>query len=145
MSLVEKLQAKLLEARKSHDDVAKNVLSVALGDIQTQGARQKGDLTDQQGEKVVQKLIKSNQETMAVADETRRAILQREVDILTALLPQACSREQITAHLSTVVADLKAAKSDGQATGVAMKALASLPGSKDGKLVAEIVKELRAT
>lgn len=144
MSLIEKIKEQLLEARKAKNELAKNVLSVALGDIQTQQgkAAQNGAMTEQQCERIVQKMINSNQETMDAMTKK----LRMENEILAALLPKTLSRLEMKNYLfSWAMEQIKAAKSDGQATGVAMKALASLEGSKDGKLVAEIVKELRAT
>ena len=162
----------MLEARKSKNELAKNVLSVALGDIQVQEGRaaQKGEVTDGQAEKIIQKLIKSNQETMDAwnsrkgqvvtiggyvelgSDGARYAALKLENEILTKLLPKTCTKEEIKDFLVNVgtfwpvrfIDKLKEAKSNGQATGLAMKELASLEGSKDGKVVAEIVKELRS-
>lgn len=149
MSIVEKLKARLLEARKAKDELAKGILSVALGDIQTQSSRagQKGEMTEQQAEKIVQKLIKSNQETIKSANLLATTILvsqlENEITILTALMPKALSKEEMLIYLSPFVTAIKEAKSDGQATGLAMKQLASIEGTKDGKIVAEIVKELR--
>ena len=153
MSLVEIIKMQLLEARKAKNEIAKNILSVALGDIQTQAGRagQKGEITEQQAEKIIQKLIKSNQETLLAMVKAESAgatlpveKLQKENEILKTLLPKACSREEIKNHLIIVADKLKEAKSDGQATGLAMKELASLEGSKDGKIVAEVVKEIRS-
>ena len=160
MGLVETIKVQLLEARKAKNELAKGVLSVVLGDIQTlEGSKsQKGDVTEGQAEKIVQKMINSNEETMSeirkmLAKEPRPLFdpevaakfgkLESENEILAKLLPKACSREEMKNHLIPLVEQLKAAKSDGQATGVAMKLLAGLEGSKDGKIVGEIVKELR--
>ena len=156
MSLVDKIKKKLLEARKAKNEFAKNVLSVVLGDIQVQEGRavQKGEITEGQAEKIVQKLIKSNQETMTAIREvlskgfdaekaSQFGKLETENEILAKLLPKACTREEIKDFLLFVLDKVKEPRSDGQATGIAMKLLAALEGSKDGKLVAEIVKELR--
>ena len=149
MKLVQKIEEKLLEARKSKNELAKNILSVALGDIQTQEARAgQKEMVDQQAEKIVQKIIKSNNETMeAAAKSGLQEVLKKlgtENEILIALLPKDCNREELAVFLNGHRVDIKAAKSDGQATGVAMKLLSSLEGSKDGKVVADIVKEMRS-
>jgi uncharacterized protein YqeY len=74
----------------------------------------------------------------------RYAVLQAENEILAALLPKTCSKEEIKAHLVQCDFKTKAlSMKDGPAVGLAMKELLSLEGSKDGKVVTEIVKELR--
>jgi uncharacterized protein YqeY len=162
MSLIETIKEKLLEARKTKNERAKSVLSVVLGDIQSQQGRsgQKGEITDQQAEKIVQKLIKSNQETMEAMTKdvgsqnysgfvipphktSSYIILTEENEILQALLPKACTKEEIKSYLISIYDKIIESKSDGQAIGVAMKFLATLEGSKDGKIVTEIVKEIR--
>ena len=161
MTLVETIKTKLLEARIAQGkkvlgaDIDRNLWTVVLGEIQTlEGSKaQNGPVTDGQILKIVQKMIASNEETISAYKKQAETPLmsnlgteklRRENEILARLLPKACSREEMKDHLLTIVDQLKAAKSDGQATGVAMKALAGLEGSKDGKIVGEIVKELRS-
>lgn len=160
--IVQTLKTQLLEARKAKNELAKGVLSVVLGDIQTlEGSKsQSGPVTEGQAEKIIQKMIKSNQETMS---EIRKMLAKEPRPLFDPEVaakfgkpweegPQefrfqipTCTKEEMKACLmfSAAFEDVLKAKSDGQATGVAMKALASLEGSKDGKIVMEIVKELR--
>jgi len=141
MSLTETIKEKLLQARKDRDAATAAVLSVALSEIQLQQGRsaQNGPVTDAQAVKIIQKIISGNEETMAAMTKKLRA----ENTLLSCLLPQTCSRAAIQLHLVTFAEGIQSAANDGIATGIAMKALASCPGLKDGKLVAEIVREMR--
>ena len=101
MGLVETIKEKLLAARKNRDELAKNVLSVVLGDIQIQQGRfaQKGAVTEEQAEKIVEKLIKSNEETMhCFPNDTSIVKLETENAILTALLPIKATEDEIRAR-----------------------------------------------
>lgn len=145
--LIQKIKDQLLDARKSRNELVKNVLSVVLGDIQSQESRPgQKELTDQQIEKIIQKLIKANMETMEASIKLGSDCekLNSENKILKDLLPRACTREEIVAFLNDHKEIIKSASSDGQATGVTIKLLFAIEGSKDGKLVAEIVKEIRS-
>ena len=147
-------QEALLAARKSKDTIAKNVLSYVVGEIQSQQARpgQRGPVTDAQAAHIIQKVLEANNVTIAAKKSMAETPLmfqlssenlRRENEILSRLLPHNCTREEIATMLEPVADKLQFATSDCPAIGIAMKALATFPGLKDGKLVAEIVKELR--
>jgi uncharacterized protein YqeY len=155
MGLVDTIKEQLLQARKDRDEIAKNVLSCVLGEIQSQQARagQRDEITDAQAAKIVQKVIEANNVTIAAKRsmaetpemfELTSQKLRLENVVLARLLPHNCTREEIAAMLGHVIDKLRSASGDGPAIGIAMKALAQFPGLKDGKLVAEVVKELRA-
>lgn len=143
--LVEEIRKRRNAALKARDTVAKDVLSVALGDIDTIAARASRDATDDECLQVLRKLVKSNEETRAnTVDEAGKQILTQEIAILTELLPRTLGVPELIAALEPVAADVRAAANPGQATGVAMKHLKSIGASVDGKLVAQAVGQLRA-
>ncbi len=131
---------------QARDPVAKNVLGVALGEIQTAEARANRALTADEGMAVVRKLVKSNEETLAHAkdDPERTAELRREIEVLSSLLPAALSVDAVTEALAPVAEALRAAKSDGQAMGVAMKHLKTSGAVVESAAVQEAIKRLRA-
>lgn len=142
--LAERIKKQMLEAMKARDKLTKEVLAVALGEIQTGEARSGKPASDEEAAQIVKKLVKSNEETLAVAtDAAQKATLQREIEILGALLPKTLGTDEIVALLAPVQDDVRAAKNDGQATGVAMKHLKSVSASVSGKDVAEAVKKIR--
>jgi uncharacterized protein YqeY len=142
--LVDELKKRITQAMKEQDQVAKDVLRVALGDIQTQEHRANQTMSDDEATAVVRKLVKSNEETMAASTGERAATLKREIEILSSLLPKQMSVDEIVQALGSQRDAIRAAKNDGQATGVAMKHLKTTGASFDGTLVADAVKRLRA-
>jgi len=72
------------------------------------------------------------------------ARLALENGYLEALLPATLDRAAIRRELEPIAAELKAAKADGQATGLAMKHLKQKGLAVDGGEVAAAVKEIRA-
>jgi uncharacterized protein YqeY len=142
--LVDELKKRIALAMKDRDQVAKDVLRVALGEIQTQEHRANAPMSNDDAIAVVRKLIKSNEETMAASSDERAKTLARENEILGSFLPQRMTVDEIAAALAPVREAIRAAKSDGQATGVAMKHLKGAGASFEGSDAAEAVKRVRA-
>ncbi|MFO0650596.1 MAG: GatB/YqeY domain-containing protein [Polyangiales bacterium] len=143
--LIEEIRKRRTEAFKSRDNVTKEVLNVALGEIDTIAARHGRDATDEDCLGVLRKLVKSNEETRAAAtDEAQRATLTAEIAVLNTLLPKSLDAEGVVAALAPVAAAVKAAPNDGAATGVAMKHLKTTGATVDGKVVSAAVRAMRA-
>jgi uncharacterized protein YqeY len=143
--LIDDIKAKSKEAMKSGDTVARDVLRLAQGEIQTAELRKGEPLTADEAIASVRKLIKSNEETMGLAsDEATKTTLKREIDVLSSLLPKQMSVDEIVAALAPVKDAIVSAKADGQATGVAMKHLKTTGASVDGKDVGVAVKQIRS-
>ncbi len=142
---VDDLKKRVTQAMKEKDIVAKEVLRVALGEIQTAEARLARALTDEEAIAIVRKLVKSNEETLAVANEPdHRFALEHENRVLAALLPATLGEEAVVQALASQRDAILAAKSDGQAVGVAMKHLKAAGLTVDGNVVAASVKKIRA-
>src|SRR5690349_10796686 len=121
--LIEQIKARMLSALKARRTVEKEILGVALGELQTVEAR-KGSLSEEEGAAIVRKLVKSNRETHeASTNAEQRATLEQEIEILESLLPKSLGEEEILGALGPVADAVRAAGNDGQATGVAMKSL----------------------
>lgn len=142
--LNEEIRRRLTEAMKRGDSVEKDILRVALGEIQTQATRA-GSLSEEEEIAIVRKLVKSNEETLAhTTDASRKETLERENAVLRSLLPQELGVDQIVAALEDQREAILAAANDGQATGIAMKALKAKGAMVNGKDVATAVKKIRA-
>lgn len=142
--LLDAIKAKMFEAMKAGDIVAKEILRVAVGEITTDAARagRKGD--DEEAQGILRKLVKSNEETLASGvDGERRAALEKENAVLAAFLPQSLDVDAIVAALGGVADAVRAAPNDGAATGVAMKELKKSGAVVNGKDVSAAVKKLR--
>ena len=92
--LLETLKARITQAVKEKDNVARDILRLAFGEVQTSEARNGRALEDGEVAAVLKKLVKSNEETLALAGEgDRAATLRRENEVLASLLPKTLSPE----------------------------------------------------
>lgn len=142
--LINDIQAQIKQAMRDKDTQKRDLLKVLLGEMQTASAREGRDLTDDQAQKIVRKMVKSNQEMIELSDRPA-AIEQAEAElvILQSLLPRTLSLDEIIAALEPVKDALLAAGNDGQATGVAMKHLKGAGAAVEGKDVGQAVKRMR--
>jgi uncharacterized protein len=143
--LVDEIRARMVRAMREKDVVVKTVLGLALGEIQTAEARANRSLGDEEAAAVVRKLIKSNEETLALASGAAGSeALRREIEALAGLLPAALSAGEIERGLGPVADAIRAARSEGQAMGVAMKHLKTTGAQVDAASVLRAIAALRA-
>ncbi len=139
------IKTRMVDAMKAKRTVEKEILRVALGELQTVESRTGKDLTDDQAIKILKKLIKSNEESMdAVKDDEKRERLAQETAVLNELVPQSMDVAAIKAALAEVVEQIKAVGGDGPATGIAMKHLKGVGATVEGKDVSAAVREIRS-
>jgi uncharacterized protein YqeY len=144
MPLADQIKQRVLAAMKARNTIEKEVLRVALGEIQVVEARN-GSISDEEASAIVRKIIKNNHETLALAsDDEQKKTLAQEIGVLESLLPKTLGVAQIALLLAPVAQQLAEAKSAGQATGIAMKHLKTLDATVGGKDVAAAVEQLRA-
>lgn len=144
MALVDQIKARMFQAMKAGNNVEKEILRVAMGELTTDAARpgKKGD--DDEARAILKKLVKSNEESLqASQDEAQKATLRAEIEVLNGFLPKSLGVDEIVAALAPVAEAVKTAGNDGQATGVAMKHLKSLGAVVNGKDVSAAVRNLR--
>lgn len=142
--LIDDIKKRIMQAMKEKRDVEKEILKVALGEIQTAGARASRDLSDDESAQIVRKLVKSNEETLAATtDAAKKSQLEQENVILASLLPKGLTVDEILAKLEPARDAIRAAGNDGQATGVAVKHLKGLGLTVPGADVAQAVKAIR--
>ena len=140
-------------ARAEGDQIIeKNVLKVVVGAIETlasskaQGGK---PVTDDQELKEVKKVIEGNDETLRLLTErgmqsdTRYNTLTVENSVLKPYVPSSLSQAEILNALGGIEADIKGAKSDGQAVGVAMKLFKTQGARVDGADVTAVVQSMR--
>src|SRR5262245_17210489 len=149
MTLLETLKEKLTEYRRAHKPVEMGVLQVVLGDASMHEARTGKPANDEEVEKLIRKTLLGNQETMTMLEQRgmtateNYAKLTTETALLKELWPASLTVEEIVAALDDVNEAVKAAKNDGQATGVAMKHLKGLKVRALGDDVSAAVKRIR--
>jgi uncharacterized protein YqeY len=131
MTLKERVNADYLKAFKEKNTVAKNLLSVVKGEIQTI-EKNKGiaSLSDEDVIKILNKIAKSLKETINAGSEQAKI----ELEIVESYLPKQMSKEEITYKVKELVS------SGIKNIGAIMKEFSSLPADK--KVVSEVIKEL---
>lgn len=144
MSLVSEIKTQMFAAMKAGRTVEKEVLRVVLGELTMAEARAGQELSADDGIAILKKLVKSNEETLnLVSDAAKRGDLEQELAILRAYLPKTLGPDEIVAALAPVLDGIRGAKSDGQATGIAMKHMKSLGAEVEGKDVGAAVSRIR--
>lgn len=125
MALADEIKKRMFTAMKQGKTVEKEILRVALGEIQTAASRTDSDtLNEADVQAILKKLVKSNREALAAtSDPETRQTLEEEIAIVEGLLPKTLSVDEIVSELGDVAADIKAAPAAGPAMGVAMKTL----------------------
>ena len=142
--LKDTLSTRARDAMKSRDAAATSIFRLAKGELDTLEARLGRPVTDDEGFAVVRKLIKSNEETLAATvDAAKKDVLANENELLRSVLPASLSVDAIVAALSALHADIKAAKADGPATGIAMKHLKASGAVAESADVMSAVKRIR--
>jgi len=151
MSLKNAVRERFEQAKREGRREEKNLLSVILGDISTAEARSGKEISEAEVEKLLRKMVESNSETLLQLKSHNRAldpqvaVLEREVSLLKSLLPQTLDATAIAKALEPVLAEIRNAKNDGQATGLAMKHLKALSLNAQGQDVAAVVKQIRTS
>jgi uncharacterized protein YqeY len=144
------LQAKLHEAMKARNDLARNLLRVIMGEVSTRKARTGKEPVDAEVHAIIRSIIANNNETRKELEQRGQttheayARLAQENGYLETLLPKTLDPAAIQKELLGIAAELKGAKNDGQATGLAMKHLKQKGLAVLGEDVAVAVKQVRA-
>lgn len=146
MSLHDDLKARVTAAVKAGDVRTRDTLRTVLGEAQMEALRRKGEVTDEVVLGVVKKGVAGLKETIPLAQKDGRdtAAQEAELALLESLLPKAWDREAIAAALAAVRDEVRAAKNDGQAMGVAMKALKAAGAVTTPDDVKAVVAAVRA-
>jgi uncharacterized protein YqeY len=139
----EKLESDLKEALRSGDDSKKRTLrmvlsSIKLAEVDKQKALDSGELLA-----IIQKEVKSRQETIEEATKIGRDNLisstQAEIDILETYLPEALTEEQLEELVEETI--MESGASGPQDMGKVMKAIMpKIRGRADGKTVSTLVQ-----
>jgi uncharacterized protein YqeY len=136
----EQINKDYMTAFKAKNTVAKNLLSVVKGEIQTIEKNTGVDnLSDEDVLKILTKTAKSLNETiksLSPIDGKGEDIVQAcaELAIIECYLPKQMSKDEVTEKVTTLI------NSGITQMGAIMKEFATLPADK--KMVSEVVKEI---
>jgi uncharacterized protein YqeY len=132
--LKEKINIDYMAAFRSKNVVAKNLLSVIKGEIQTQEKNAGIEtLSDEEVTKILNKTVKSLKETQSKFPSEQTT---QELAIVESYLPKQMSESEITTKIQELIALAGASN-----LGEIMKAFANLPA--DRKLVSNLYNSLK--
>ena len=148
MSLETKLMEDLKVAMKSKDQAALRGIRAIKSAILLFKIDGSGNVLDEAAEiKLVQKLVKQRQDSLAIYVEQNREDLakveQEEIGILMNYLPEQLSEEKLEGIIAEIIKESGASsvKDMGKVMGLANQ---QLSGKADGKTISAIVKKLLA-
>jgi len=147
MSLEQKVMGELKTAMLAKDEAGLRSLRAIKAAIivakTAEGA--KGEITEDDEIKLLQKLVKSRKESLEIFQQQNRPELakkeEEEIAVIEKFLPKQMSAEEIKAAVAAIIAETGASSPAdmGKVMGAATKQLA---GKADGKTISALVKEL---
>ncbi|HEY0065788.1 MAG TPA: GatB/YqeY domain-containing protein [Flavisolibacter sp.] len=147
MNLEQKIMAEMKEAMKAKNEASLRGLRAVKAAIiiakTAEGA--KGELTEDDEIKLLQKLVKQRKDSLEIYRQQNRADLaqkeEEEITVIERFLPQQLGPEELKAELQQIIAETGASSPAdmGKVMGQATKKLA---GRADGKTISATVKEL---
>lgn len=147
MSLEQKIMTDLKTAMLAKDEAALRGLRAIKAAIiiakTAEGA--KGEISEEEETKLLQKLVKSRKDSLEIFQQQNRPELakkeEEEIAVIEKFLPKQMSAEEVKAALLGIITTVGASSPAdmGKVMGVATKELA---GKADGKTISALVKEL---
>jgi len=136
MTLKNKISSDYLVAFKAKDQVSKSILSVVKGEIQTQEKNLSiSDLSDEDVTKILNKTIKSLNETISKSDDLESKL---QLEVVSKYLPKQMSESEISEIISGMISENPEIK-----IGDIMKKFAGV--NADKKLVSQIFNSLKVS
>jgi uncharacterized protein YqeY len=147
MSIKEQLQTQLKDAMRAGDDLKKSTLRMAISAIRLAEIDKGSELDDNAILAILQKEVKSRQESIEEAQQANRPELaqaaQQEIEVLKAFLPEQLSSEELEAMVKQVIEEIGATSM--REMGAVMKALVPrLEGRATGQQANQVVRKLLA-
>ena len=147
MTLYDRIQTEMVDARVRRDDVALNTLSLLKSELvrASKEASAAGHIDDDMVVRIARKEVKRREEAIDLYrkagrdDSARRE--EAEMEVLRAYLPATMSEQQIEDEVRKVISEVKP---DGpKGFGMVMKAAtARLAGRADGNDIAKVTRRL---
>ena len=138
------LENDLKDAMRSGDDVKKRTLRMVLSTLKLSEVDKRSSLDSDELLGIIQKEVKSRQETIDEAEDLGRQALvdstQAEIDILQDYLPEALTQQELEQIVLETIAETDA--SGPQDMGNVMKAIMpKIKARADGKTVSALVQQ----
>lgn len=154
MSLIEKIKAQQLQARKNKNAIEASLLTTLIGEAVIIGKNDGNrETTDAEVIAVVKKFIKNTNEMLTALNNSTgdaltesREIANAELQILNSFLPKQLSEEELKAVVDEIIADMRSRSSGVVNMGMIMGALKlAYDGQYDGKMASSVVKAALAS
>ena len=146
-----KIKQAIMQAVKHKDEISRDVLRLALGEIQLKSA--KANLNENDKISVVKKIIKANNETINKVEgkikeygdpdkslDNTITNLYKEIDVLESLLPPNWTEDQIKEFIATKSLDIRSLPED-KAINSVIKALKEANAPVNNTMVRKIVSD----
>lgn len=145
MSRKQELENALKDAMRSQDDLQKRVIRMALAAIRLAEVEKRGDLDDGEVVVVLQKELKTRQETIAEAQKAGRADMiaanEADINVLRSFLPQPLTAEELEALVRAAVAE-SGATSMAEMGKVMKVLMPQLEGRASGSEASQMVRQV---
>jgi len=134
-----KIRVMITIAVQNEDKTAKDILRLALGELQNA----KEGITEEQKENIIRKIVKSNDTTLSLLqhESEQKDMLIKENEILRSLVPKEMTKEDILSFINDN--DINMVEDNiGKSIGVVMGAMKKNKFVANGKIVKEVVSDL---
>ena len=143
MSKIEFIRGEMMAAMKAKDKQRKAVLSSLLTALKNVQIDKRADLTEEEENQVILKLIKQTKETLEMTPADRTDIIEEcnyNISVLEEYAPKMMDESEISEVIDDVLKELGIDKATPQDKGKIMKTLMpKVKGKADGKLVNEVL------
>lgn len=144
MRILEQVQADQITARKEKNADRLSILQVVLAAIKNEQINKQKELTDEEVCAVIALMVKRLKDSLPDFEKAGRTDLlhktQQEISVLESYLPTQLSNEELTAIVSSALAELAPdARDMGKIMGAVMP---KVKGKADGTRVREAVQRL---
>lgn len=146
MNKIDFIRSEMMAAMKAKDKERKNVLSSLLTALKNVQIDKREELTEEEENQVVLKLIKQSKETLEMTPADRQDIIDEcnyTIKVLEEYAPKMMDEDEIRNIASSVLKELGIDTPAASDKGKIMKALMpKVKGKADGKLVNQVISSL---
>lgn len=143
MGKIDLVRSEMMAAMKAKDKERKNVLSGLLTELKNFQINKMAELTKEDEDRVVLKLIKQSKETLEMTPADRQDIIDEcnyTIKVLEEYAPKMMDEAEITEVINSVLGELSIETPAASDKGKIMKALMPrVKGKADGSLVNQVL------
>lgn len=143
MGRIDLVRSEMMAAMKAKDKERKNVLSGLLTELKNFQINKMAELTEEDEDRVVLKLIKQSKETLEMTPADRQDIIDEcnyTIKVLEEYAPKMMDEEEITEVIKSVLDELSIETPAASDKGKIMKVLMPrVKGKADGSLVNQVL------